>query len=58
MKQPILRVAPEVREINEVIEFLNNENVIEIIENPCQPEQDRHWVTVAGRQYAGALRDH
>jgi catechol 2,3-dioxygenase-like lactoylglutathione lyase family enzyme len=53
MKHSIIHVALVVRDYDEAIEFFCGKLHFELIEDTCQPEQDKRWVVVAPPQSTG-----
>ena len=47
MKQSIVHVALVVRDYDEAIEFYTKKLNFTLVEDTCQPEQDKRWVVVA-----------
>ena len=47
MKQSIVHVALVVRDYDEAIEFFTKKLDFRLVEDTCQPEQDKRWVVVA-----------
>lgn len=47
MKQSIIHIALIVRDYDEAIDFYTRKLKFELIEDTCQPEQDKRWVVVA-----------
>ena len=47
MKQSIVHVALVVKDYDEAIAFYTQKLNFELIEDTCQPEQDKRWVVVA-----------
>ena len=47
MNQSIIHVALVVRDYDEAIEFYCQRLHFKLIEDSCQPEQDKRWVVVA-----------
>ena len=47
MKQSIIHIALVVRDYDEAIAFYTEKLHFELIEDTCQPEQDKRWVVVS-----------
>lgn len=47
MKQSIVHIALVVRDYDEAIDFYVNTLGFELLDDTCQPEQDKRWVVVA-----------
>ena len=47
MNQSIIHIALVVRDYDEAIEFYCQKLHFRLVEDPCQPEQDKRWVVVA-----------
>ena len=47
MKQSIVHVALVVRDYDDAIEFYTKKLNFTLVEDTCQPEQDKRWVVVA-----------
>ena len=54
MKQSITHVALVVRDYDEAIEFYTQKLRFTLVEDTCQPEQDKRWVVVAPPGSSGA----
>lgn len=51
MKQSIAHISLVVHDYDEALEFYCNKLGFELIEDTCQPEQDKRWVVVAPPGY-------
>ena len=49
LKQSIAHIALVVRDYDEAIDFYVNKLRFELIEDTCQPEQDKRWVVIRPR---------
>ena len=47
MKQAIVHIALVVRDYDEAIEFYTKKLNFQLLDDTCQPEQDKRWVVVA-----------
>lgn len=47
MRQSIVHIALVVRDYDEAIEFYTKKLHFELVEDTCQPEQDKRWVVVS-----------
>jgi catechol 2,3-dioxygenase-like lactoylglutathione lyase family enzyme len=54
MKQALAHIALVVRDYDEAIAFYTQKLGFELLEDTCQPEQDKRWVVVAPKNSSGA----
>jgi|SRR5215467_10610524 catechol 2,3-dioxygenase-like lactoylglutathione lyase family enzyme len=54
MKQSIIHIALVVRDYDEAVEFYTRKLHFTLVEDTCQPEQNKRWVVVAPPGSTGA----
>ena len=54
MKQSIAHLALVVKDYDEAIAFFTNKLRFDLVEDTCQPEQDKRWVVVAPPNSSGS----
>jgi catechol 2,3-dioxygenase-like lactoylglutathione lyase family enzyme len=53
MRQEIIHIALVVKEYDEAIQFYTEKLGFELLEDTCQPEQDKRWVVIAPPNSSG-----